>query len=90
MKAFKLAVDGWTRSNAAQKELVQEAMEEYSSSTDVDDQTFLEQWVEQGKSKDEIAFLTGGLLVVATDTVSLNTDTECINLQILHCFCTMF
>lgn len=76
VKSYKLASDAWARSIAAQKELVQETMEKYSSSTDADDQTFLEQWVEQGKSENEIAFLIGGLLLVATDTVSFSAGNE--------------
>ena len=71
VKPFKLACDGFARSIASQQELVQEAMKEYSSSTDVDNQTFLEQWVDQGKSENEIAYLIGTMLAVATDTVSL-------------------
>ena len=74
VKSFKLACDAWAHSIAGQKQLVQEAMEKYSPSTDVDDQTFLEQWVEQGKSTNEIAALIAALLLVATDTVSLHAS----------------
>ena len=72
VKSFKLACDGWARSIAAQNELVQEAMESYSASTDAEEHTFLEQWVEQGMSDNEIAHHLAGMTVVATDTVSLH------------------
>ena len=55
---------------AAQKELVLEALKTYSPSTDAEQHTFLEQWVEEGKNPNEIAFLISGMFAVATDTVS--------------------
>ena len=70
VKSFKLACDGWAKSLAAQKELVEEALKMYSPSTNANEHTFLEQWVKEGKNKNEIAFLISGMLAVATDTVS--------------------
>ena len=75
VKSFKLACDGWAKSMASQKELVQEAMRNYSASADVEEHTFLEQWVEQGLSENEIAAHIGGMMVVATDTVSWHLHT---------------
>ena len=70
VKSFKLACEGWARSMAGLSNLVQEAMRSYSASADVEEHTFLEQWVEQGMNENQIAFTIGGTMVAATDTVS--------------------
>ena len=70
VKSFKLACDGWAQSMAAQKELVLEALKTYSPSINAEQHTFLEQWVGEGKNRNEIAFLISGMFAVATDTVS--------------------
>ena len=86
VKSFKLACEGWARSMAGLRDLVQEAMRSYSASADVEEHTFLEQWAEQGMNENEIVFNIGGTMVAATDTVSQESLHGYMQLAVISCF----
>ena len=86
VKSFKLACEGWARSMAGLRDLVQEAMRSYSASADVEEHTFLEQWAEQGMNENEIVFNIGGTMAVATDTVSQESLHRYMQLAVISCF----